>query len=239
MFHRYLIPTIIAISLLPHAALAQKSKTTAVTSRIMFVAADPATPNVPAAPAVLFGDAAGFADSIYTNAEDSVVSILQPSSEWELNVSNSPTRRVWVDLGSSAPAELSASYYASRFVTHCFALNAVPPGQMTYVGQESVCPVTFRIDPVAGTYYRLSMNTANVASGDAIENDGGTTENVRFTCTAVAGGSCSAWSATPADSNGDGRSKARLTKFQTVNRKTVKTAFGFYDVAFRVEIAKP
>ena len=169
----------------------------------------------------------------YRNGVDSVQSIVQGIGDREMDAKASGVRRVYVDFGDpvvpgDTSAPFSSAFVPTRFISKCASLG-FKIRDMAF-GQVKQCPLATSFD-FGGNTYRIAMNPLNFAS----------TEYVSWTCLAVSGGRCSAWSMQPSVTQADGQLKARgqLIKITTARGKTVETPQGEFYFAFKIGVTTP
>lgn len=169
----------------------------------------------------------------YKNGTSSVVSIIQGIGDWELDMLNSSTRRVYVNFGDAVPntnpnnlPPPASGYYPVRFLAQCSArgFNLANLAQ----GATVSCPVIVAVD-VSGVRYSLRFNKQNFTG----------TNDVPWTCTSTLSGKCSGWRMQSIDPNGNGKVIAQLLKITTAKGKTVEEARGRYYFSFDMGLTNP
>jgi hypothetical protein len=166
----------------------------------------------------------------YKNGIDSVVSIVQSIGNWELDMLNSPTRKIFVDLGdpvpntnpTNAPPPFTTALVPARFISKCtssiFNLTA---------GATTLCPLAVAMN--YGTQrYALRIQTVNYPG----------TQEVLWTCLSAAGGKCNSWKM-QSDPAGQGKVAAQLLKITTSKGKTVEERIGQYYISFSIDVTNP
>ena len=166
----------------------------------------------------------------YKNGVDSVDSIIQMIGHWELDLLDSPRRKIYVDLGdpvsgtnpNNLPPPFLTATVPARFISKCttniFTLTS---------GASALCPLAVAMD--YGTQrYALRIQTTNYPG----------TQEVLWTCTAAANGKCTSWKM-QSDPAGQGKVAAQLLKISTVKGKTVEEKRGQYYISFAVDVTSP
>jgi hypothetical protein len=171
------------------------------------VLADPAVPNY-RLQSDLLGD--------YHNGVDRVVSHLQGGTigtgagDWEMYTTDSPVRKVTVDLREPYDANTSPPFtYAAipaRFIVKCHVVSPASIGGMRGLNSTLVCPLIFSFF-LGRDKYILDMNRGAYPD----------TNDVLVTCTEVGGAPadpnapCTAWTVDPSVTDSTGaRNVARL-----------------------------
>lgn len=167
----------------------------------------------------------------YMNGVDSVQSIVQAIGDWEMDAKSSGARRVFVDFGDPVvpgtnTAPFGAALVPARFISKC-TLGGMKIRNMT-LGQEITCPLALSLD-YGGSTYRITMNPVNYPAS----------EWVRWTCNAVAGGRCVAWTMDPNNVQADGERKARGELIKIGSRRVPDQSLGTFHFAFRVNVTTP
>jgi len=166
----------------------------------------------------------------YKNGVDSVVSIVQGIGNWELDMLGSPNRRIYVDFGdpvpntnpNNLPPPFSTAYVPSRFISKC-TTNITTMS----LNSTTLCPLAIAMD-YNGSRYAVRMNPTNYPG----------TQQVLWTCTAVANGKCTGWKM-QSDPNGQGKVAGQLLKITTVKGKTIEEKRGQYYFSFSVHVTTP
>lgn len=194
--------------------------------------------DVPATTTIQSGDGTGTffrvqGDGIgsYFNGVDSVQSIVQGIGDWEMDAKSSGVRRVYVDFGDPVvpgtnTAPFGAALVPARFISKC-TQGGIKIRNMT-LGQEITCPLALSID-YGGSTYRITMNPVNYA----------TSEWVRWTCNAVAGGRCVSWTMVPNNVQATGERKGRAELIKIGSRRVPDQSLGTFYFAFRVDVTTP
>ncbi len=166
----------------------------------------------------------------YKNGVGSVVSIVQGIGNWELDLLNSTTRKIFVDLGdpvpntnpNNLPPPFPTAVVPARFISKCVTnITTLPTGATT------LCPLAIAMD-YSGQRYALRIEKNNYPG----------TQEVLWTCTSTASGICSSWKM-QSDPSGQGKVAAQLLKISTVRGKTVEELRGKYYISFSVNVTNP
>ena len=170
----------------------------------------------------------------YQDGASGVVSQLQTGGDWELNLENSTTRSVRIDLSQPASAGAMAPFQfanvAARFITKDCPNNAL--GGMTGSSSPKTCglAVVFLYNAQA---YRLVFDPFLQAD----------TSWVLLSCTAAspATNSCKAWTLEAGtNTSNSGEARARLLLVQTTKGKNFTLVpLGDFTVPFRIRVTKP
>ena len=168
----------------------------------------------------------------YQNGISSVVSRMQGIGDWELDMLNSPTRRVFVDFSdavpNSNPSNLAAppnAYYPVRFLSQCSTRGTNL--QNLALNASATCPIVLAVN-VGADRYSVRFNATNYPG----------TNEATWTCTSAASGKCNAWRMR-SDPNGTGKLAAQLLKITTSKGKTVETSYGKYYFSFDIGLTNP
>ncbi len=166
----------------------------------------------------------------YVNGTASVASAIQGIGDWDLDLLNSSTRRVFFDFSSPTGTNIdnisppASGAYTARFLSQC----SVRPGkklQDLRISDGTInCPLNVRI-LVGSEEYSLRFR--------AVEFPG--SNDVAWTCTSEANGKCNKWRMESAP----GGSLARLLKITTVRNKTTTKPGSLYYFTFKVELRTP
>ncbi len=166
----------------------------------------------------------------YKNGVGSVVSIVQGIGNWELDLLNSTSRKIFVDLGdpvpnsnpNNLPPPFSTAVVPARFISKC-----VTNITTLTTGATTLCPLAVAMD-YNGQRYALRIEKTNYPG----------TQEVLWTCAATANGKCTAWKM-QSDPAGQGKVAAQLLKVSTVKGKTVEEPRGKYYISFSVDVNNP
>jgi hypothetical protein len=168
----------------------------------------------------------------YKNCVDSVDSIIQGIGAWELDMLGSPVRRVYVDFGDPVPGTNPYNltpppngYYPVRFLSNC--PTGGPNLLNLALGATAVCRLIIAVDYGADRY-SIRFNSENYPG----------TDEVSWSCTSAASGSCNGWRM-QSDPNGSGKLAAQLLKITTSRGKTVEQSYGKYYFSFDISLTKP
>lgn len=167
----------------------------------------------------------------YKNGTASVVSIIQGIGDWELDLLQSSTRKVFFDFSSPIPntntqnvTAPSSGAYTVRYLSQC----SVRPGkklQDLRISDGTIkCPLNVRI--VAGSQeYSLRFRTVEFPGSN----------DVSWTCTSEANSKCNGWRMESAP----GGSIARLLKITTVRNKITTAEGSLFYFTFNVNLTNP
>jgi len=177
----------------------------------------------------------------YKNTRD-LQSIIQGIGDWELDVSNSATRMVLVDLRdpvlNTNPNNLLPPFeYAevpARFISKC-AQYGVSIRSMTFIGQQYQCPLSVGSISYGGQTYALRMNPTTYG-----------TDDVTWTCTNIVNSKCNQWKMEPGTWYANAmtgmleqKSRAQLVRVITAKGKTTYEERGEYYISFSVAVTNP
>ena len=166
----------------------------------------------------------------YKNGVSSVVSQIQAIGDWELDMLNSPLRRVRVNFGDpvagSNPNNLAPPANASyqvRFLTQCS-----PSLQNLALNATQKCPLIIAVN-VGADRYSIRFNSSAFPG----------TENPSWSCTSVLNGKCNGWRMQSLAADNSGKLSAQLLKITTSKGKTVNQDYGKYYFSFDVSLTNP
>jgi hypothetical protein len=178
----------------------------------------------------------------YREGVDSVVSVLQPGGDWQLDTTPSPNRKLLLDfrdsIASSNPsAPFSTALVPAKVETKSYLLYGHGMlDQMTGLNSTLITPLLVRFD-YNGNSYRLWMSPYHYAD----------TNNALVTCTGVADptmpstSKCVQWRIEPSVTQADGQEKnvARLIRFYTYKGKEIDESHGDFYMAFSIGFTNP
>jgi hypothetical protein len=170
------------------------------------------------------------AGGAYVNGTASVASAIQGIGDWDFDLLNSSTRRVFFDFGSSTGTNIdgiappSSGAYSARFLSQC----SVRPGkrlQDLRISDGTIyCPLNVRIQ-VGSEEYSLRFRTVEFPGSN----------DVAWTCASEANSKCNGWRMESAS----GGSLARLLKITTAKGKTTTKSGSLYYFTFKVDLTTP
>lgn len=166
----------------------------------------------------------------YSNGVASVVSRIQGIGDWELDMLNSPNRRVSVNFGDPVPnsnpgnlAPPASGWYQARFLTQCS-----PSLQNLALNTTQKCPLIIAVN-VGTDRYSIRFNSVSFSG----------TENPSWVCTSASSGKCNGWRMQSLAADNSGKLKAQLLKITTSKGKTVNQDYGKYYFSFEVSLTNP
>ncbi|HEY6242842.1 MAG TPA: hypothetical protein VIX17_02780 [Pyrinomonadaceae bacterium] len=181
----------------------------------------------------------------YFNGVDSVSSIIQGANctsgvwgDWELDASNSPTRKFLIDLRQPVPNTgaqqiFAYQYVPARVIVMCGGY-AIAGGFPALSLNQTVSCAAFVRFAYGSNSYRLAMT-----SGPNVQTNYPETNNVLVSCTATSSsnGKCIAWTVYPTTQPGG--SAQSIARLEDMTKGAKQTNLGDFYTSFLFNVTNP